>query len=68
MVLKPDVLEECLDAAMQYYPRGVTYRVAHGQSWDDAAYTARRREIEPLVKAVISKIARAVVAEVQHGA
>lgn len=51
-----DLLSRCLDAAMPYYPKGTTYCVLPGQSWDAAAYASRRLSIEPLVSAVIELV------------
>ncbi len=53
----------CLDAAIHHYPKGTTYVVQRGQSWDAAAFQARRKEIEPLVDAILEIVARAAPTE-----
>jgi hypothetical protein len=50
-----ELVEECLDDAMKLYPKGTTYTVKHGESWDAAAYEARRKELRPLVRAVLAR-------------
>jgi hypothetical protein len=61
------LLERCLEEAMKHYPKGATYTVKHGQSWEAAAYEARRKEIEPLVQAVITIVSFEVAQQMTPG-